>query len=305
MNVNAEETREVSASLKPSRDSVEANSLSAKAGTVSPRIVIEPAHAEFGLGLLEAWRYRELLLFLTWRDVKLRYKQTVLGAAWAIVQPLFAMILFTIVFGRLARIPSDNLPYAVFAYAGLVPWTFFSNAIVNSANSIVGSTSLVTKVYFPRIIIPLAPVLAGLLDLAIALILLIPLVLYYGILPGWHLLFLPVFVILATLLAFGVGMWMAALNVKYRDVRYALPFLVQLWLFASPVIYPSSIVQGKWKWLLALNPMSGIIEGFRSSLVPRAFDWLMIGISAILTLLIVFVSLYMFRRVEDGFADVI
>ncbi|PWT82343.1 MAG: phosphate ABC transporter permease [Acidobacteria bacterium] len=269
------------------------------------QIVIESGKADFGLGLAEAWRYRELLFFLAWRDIRLRYKQTALGATWAIIQPLFAMILFTIVFGRVARIPSDNIPYALFAYAGLVPWTFFSNAITNSANSLIGSTSLITKVYFPRMIIPLAPVLAGLLDLAIALLLLIPLIFYYGIIPSWHLLLLPLFILLTTVLAFGVGMFMAALNVKYRDVRYALPFLVQLWLFASPVIYPLSILRGKWKFLLALNPMTGIIEGFRSSLVPRPFDWGTIGVSVIVTFLIVFISIYEFQRVEDGFADVI
>jgi len=302
MNVNAGETREKLSTVLNSREPVEPNSL---ADITTPQIVIEPTTSGFRLGLVDVWQYRELLFFLTWRDVKLRYKQTFLGAAWAIIQPLFAMLLFTIVFGRLARIPSDNMPYAVFAYAGLVPWTFFSNAITNSANSLIAHTSLVTKVYFPRMIIPLAPVLAGLLDLAIALVMLIPLIFYYGIVPSWHILLLPLFILLTTVLAFGVGMSMAALNVKYRDVRYALPFIVQLWLFASPIIYPLSMIRGKWKLLLALNPMTGIVEGFRASLVPRAFDWGAIGISVIVTFLIVFISIYAFQRVEDGFADVI
>lgn len=274
--------------------------------TESPgEILINSEGPGLRLGLAELWRYRELLYFLTLRDVKLRYKQTLLGAAWAIIQPLCAMLLFTLVFGRLARLPSDNIPYPLFAYAGLVPWTFFANAITNAANSVVGSTSLVTRVYFPRMIIPAAPVLAGLVDLAMALLLLVPLLIYYRITLTWQLLFLPLFIGLGTLLAFGVGMLLAALNVKYRDIRYALPFMVQLWLFASPVIYPLSITPPKWKWILTLNPMTGIIEGTRSSLIGRPFDWTAIGVSLLVTLFVIAVAAYFFRRVEDGFADVI
>lgn len=274
--------------------------------TESPgEILINSEGPGFRLGLAELWRYRELLYFLTLRDVKLRYKQTLLGAAWAILQPLCAMLLFTLVFSRLARLPSDNIPYPLFAYAGLVPWTFFSNAITNAANSLVGSTSLVTKVYFPRLIIPAAPVLAGLVDLGIALLLLVPLLIYYRITLTWQLLFLPLFICLATLLAFGVGMLLAALNVKYRDIRYALPFLVQLWLFASPVIYPLSITPPKWKWVFTLNPMTGIIEGTRSSLFGLPFDWTAIGVSLVVALFVIALAAYFFRRVEDGFADVI
>jgi lipopolysaccharide transport system permease protein len=267
--------------------------------------MIEADAAGMSLDLAELWRYRELLYFLTLRDVKLRYKQTILGAAWAIIQPLCAMLLFTLVFGRLARLPSDNIPYPLFAYAGLVPWTFFANAITASGNSLVGSTSLITKVYFPRMIIPAAPVLAGLVDLAIALVLLVPLLIYYRVALTWQLLFLPVFICLATLLAFGVGMLLAALNVKYRDIRYALPFLVQLWLFASPVIYPLSMTPPRWRWIFTLNPMTGIIEGTRSSLFGRPFDWTAIGASFVVALLVVGFAAYFFRRVEDGFADVI
>jgi len=277
-----------------------------EAPTESPgEILINSEGPGFRLGLAELWRYRELLYFLTLRDVKLRYKQTLLGAAWAIIQPLCAMLLFTLVFGRLARLPSDNIPYPLFAYAGLVPWTFFANAITNAANSLVGSTSLVTKVYFPRMIIPAAPVLAGLVDLAMALLLLVPLLIYYQITLTWQLLLLPLFICLGTLLAFGVGMLLAALNVRYRDIRYALPFLVQLWLFASPVIYPLSITPPKWKWIFTLNPMTGIIEGTRSALFGRPVDWSAVGISFLVALLVVGFASYYFRRVEDSFADVI
>lgn len=282
------------------------HSLYGQTQAVSPhQILIDSRPSGFYLGLREIWRYRELLYFLAWRDVKIRYKQTLLGAAWAIIQPLFAMLLFTLLFGRLARLPSDNVPYPLFAYAGLLPWTFFANAVTNSAQSLVGSANLITKIYFPRVIIPAAPVLAGLIDFAIAFVLLIPLFIYYRVNVTWHLLLLPAFVLLVTLLALGVGMAVAALNVRYRDVRYALPFLVQLWLFASPVIYPASIVPAKWKWLLMLNPVSGIIEGFRASLFGLVFDWPLILISAAACLLIAIVSAYLFSRVEDSFADVV
>jgi lipopolysaccharide transport system permease protein len=282
------------------------NSALEKVPAESPgEIVIDSGGPGLRFGLAELWRYRELLYFLTLRDVKLRYKQTLLGAAWAIIQPLCAMLLFTLVFGRLARLPSDDIPYPVFAYAGLVPWTFFSNAITNAANSLVGSTSLITKIYFPRMIIPAGPVLAGLVDLAIALLLLVPLLIYYRITLTWHLLFLPVFICMGTLLAFGVGMLLAALNVKYRDIRYALPFLVQLWLFASPVIYPLSITPPRWRWIFTLNPVTGVIEGTRSSLFGRPFDWPAIGVSLLVTLFVVGFAGFFFRRVEDDFADVI
>jgi lipopolysaccharide transport system permease protein len=255
-------------------------------------------------GLKELWRYRELLYFLAWRDVKLRYKQTLLGAAWAVIQPLFAMLLFTFFFGRLAHLPSDNIPYPLFAYAGLLPWTFFANAVTNSSQSLVGSAALITKIYFPRMIIPAAAVLAGLIDLAIGFGLLIPLFVYYRVALTWQLLLLPLFVLLITLLAIGVGLAVAALNVRYRDVRYALPFLVQLWMFAS-VIYPASSLPAKWRWALMLNPVIGIIEGFRSSLFAVPFDWPLIAVSTAISLFVLWASAYFFRRVEDGFADVV
>ncbi len=270
-----------------------------------PLVLIEAEDRGSSLDLRELWAYRELLYFLTWRDNKIRYKQTLLGVTWAIIQPLFAMLMFTLLFGRLARMPSDGIPYPLFAYAGLLPWTFFANAVTNSGNSLVGSSSLITKVYFPRMIIPAAAVAAGLLDFAIAFLLIIPLLIVYGIALTWSLLLLPLFIILATVLALGVGMWASALNVRYRDVRYALPFAIQLWLFASPVIYPSSIMPAKWRWVLLLNPMTGIIEGFRSSLFGRSFDWAAILLAAALTLIFLFYSTYFFRRVEETFADVV
>jgi lipopolysaccharide transport system permease protein len=251
------------------------------------------------------WSYRELLYFLIWRDVKVRYKQTGLGVAWAIIQPLFTMIIFTLFFGRLAGVPSDNVPYPLFAYAGLLPWTFFSNAISNSGNSLVGSANLITKVYFPRMIIPGAAVAAGLVDFAIALIILILLMFYYGVILSWSILMFPVLVTLTTLLAVGVGMWLSALNVKYRDVRFALPFLVQLWMFVSPVIYPTSFLPVKFRWLLSLNPLTGIIEGYRSSLFGRRFDWTALAMSAAITLVLLVYASYSFRRMEKSFADIV
>ena len=271
----------------------------------NPKILIDARESTIGLHLNELWNYRELLYFLTWRDIKLRYKQTALGAAWVIIQPLFAMLLFTLFFGKLARMPSDGVPYPLFAYAGLVPWTFFSNAITNSGHSLVGNSTLISKVYFPRIYIPAGAVAAGLLDFAIASVLLIPMLIYYHVSVTWQFLLLPLFALLGTIQALGVGMWLAALNVKYRDIRYAIPFLVQLWLFASPVIYPASLVPPKWKWVLAINPMTGVIEGFRSSIMGTPFDKSTIILSVVVTLLILLFSFFAFRRVEDSFADVV
>ncbi|MGH9904927.1 MAG: ABC transporter permease [Pyrinomonadaceae bacterium] len=255
--------------------------------------------------LREIWRYRELLYFLTWRDIKIRYKQTLIGATWAVMQPLFTMLIFTLFFGKLARMPSDDIPYPLFAYSGILPWTFFANAVNSSSNSLVGNTNLITKIYFPRVIIPASAVAAGLLDFAIAFILLIPMLIYYQVSVTWSVLMVPVFVLLATLLALGVGMWASALNVRYRDVRYALPFLIQLWLFASPVIYPASILPQQWKWLLSLNPLTGIIEGFRAALFGKPFDAVAIMVSVALALFFLLYSAYVFRRVEDTFADIV
>ena len=270
-----------------------------------PLVVIQPTKRWSLLSFKDIWAYRELLFFLTWRDVKVRYKQTALGAAWAILQPLFMMIIFTIFFGRLAAVDSAGIPYPVFALAGLVPWTFFSNAITASGNSLVGSANLITKVYFPRLIVPAAAMLAGLVDFVLAFVLLILLMLYYQIVPTIQLLFLPVLVLLTALFSLGVGTWFSALNVKYRDVRFALPFLIQLWLFVSSVILPSSAIPQKWRWLLTLNPMSGIIEGYRSALFGLPFDWPALGIASGLTILTLLYAIYAFGRVERSFADII
>jgi lipopolysaccharide transport system permease protein len=269
------------------------------------RILIDANDSHLGLNVRELWAYRELLFFLTWRDIKLRYKQTALGAAWVVIQPLFTMVLFTLLFGKLAKMPSDNIPYPLFAYSALVPWTFFANSITNSGQSLVGSSTLINKVYFPRIFIPAGAVAAGLLDFGIASLLLVPMLIYFKVTLTWQILMLPLFAALATILALGIGMWLAALNVKYRDIRYAIPFLIQLWFFASPVIYPTSIVPPKWKWVVAINPMTGIIGGFRSSLLGSAFDTVSTASSVVITLLIITFSFIAFRRVEDSFADVV
>ena len=272
----------------------------------NPVVIIEPSKAWVALSLRDLWAYRELLYFLTWRDIKVRYKQTVLGAAWAIIQPLLTMLIFTLLFGRLAGIKSDGIPYPIFAYAGLLIWTFFANAVTNSGNSLVGSANLITKIYFPRMIIPAAAVGAGLIDLALAFLIQIGLMIYYGVVVSPRILMVPVLVLLTTLLAAGVGMWLSALNVKYRDIRYAIPFLIQLWMFASPVIYPESLVQGKLKYVLRLNPLTGIIENFRIALFGHSnFHWRSLGISAAITLFILIYSAYSFRRMERSFADIV
>jgi lipopolysaccharide transport system permease protein len=270
-----------------------------------PLVVIQPRNNWTLLSLKDIWAYRELLFFLTWRDVKVRYKQTALGAAWAILQPLFMMLIFTIFFGRLAGVASAGIPYPLFALAGLVPWTFFANAITASGNSLVGSANLITKVYFPRLIVPAAAMLAGLVDFLLAFLILVLLMVYYRVTPTIQILFLPVLVLLTALFSLGVGTWMSALNVKYRDVRFALPFLIQLWLFVSSVILPSTSIPPKWRWLIMLNPMSGIIEGYRASLFGLPFDWTALGIASALTILVLLYAIYAFGRVERSFADII
>jgi lipopolysaccharide transport system permease protein len=271
----------------------------------APLVVIEPNKAWSAVDLSDLWAFRELLYFLTWRDVKVRYKQTELGVAWAIIQPLLTMVIFTLFFGRLAGVPSDDIPYPVFAYSGLLAWTFFANAITNSGNSLVGNANLITKVYFPRMLIPGAAVAAGLVDFAIAFLILVALMVYYSVGVTWSILMFPLLVVLTTLLALGTGMWLSALNVKYRDVRFALPFLVQLWMFLSPVIYPASFLPEKYRWVLWINPMAGIIEGYRSALFGRPFDWIALAVSAAITMFLLVYSSYSFRRMEKSFADIV
>ena len=273
----------------------------------NPLVVIEPSKSWVAINLRDLWAYRELLYFLTWRDVKVRYKQTALGVAWAILQPLLTMLISTLVFGRLGGFGArtEGIPYPIFVYAGLLPWTFFSNAVTTSGNSLVGSANLITKVYFPRMIIPGAAVAAGLVDFFIAFVLLIGLMLYYKVALTWNLLvFLPL-VLLTTLLAIAVGMWLSALNVKYRDIRFALPFIIQLWMFVSPVFYPSNILPEKWRLVFTLNPLTGIIDGFRSSLFGRPTNWTALGVSALIAILLLVYASYSFRRMEKTFADIV
>jgi lipopolysaccharide transport system permease protein len=270
------------------------------------RTRIAASHGRTRLDWRELWEYRDLLYFLTWRDVKVRYKQTVLGAAWAVLQPLAAMIIFSVIFGALAKVPSNGVPYPVFAYAALVPWTFFANAVISGSNSLVDQEALLTKVYFPRILAPAAAVLAGLVDVAIASVVLVVMMLIFGVVPSFAILTIPIFVLLACAAALAVAVWLSALNVRFRDVRYTLPFLIQIWLFASPVAYPSSLVPEPWNLAYALNPMVGVIDGFRWALlgdVPS--PWLSVAISAAVIALLLAGGLRFFRRVERSFADAI
>jgi lipopolysaccharide transport system permease protein len=258
------------------------------------------------LNLRELWSYRGLLYFLTWRDLKVRYKQTALGVAWAIIQPLFTMLIFTLFFGKLAHVPSNGVPYPVFVYSGLLLWTFFANGVGTSSNSLVGNANLLTKVYFPRLIVPAAAIGAGLVDLLVAFTVLIGLMIYYHVPTSWNLLLLPLFVALTTALAFGVGTWLAALNVKYRDIKFAVPFMVQLWMFVSPIIYPTDFVPPKWGWLLALNPLTGILDGFRASLFGhRPLRWDLVAASVAIIVAISLYGIYSFVRLEETFADII
>ncbi|KAB2857908.1 MAG: ABC transporter permease [Bauldia sp.] len=270
-----------------------------------PLTVITPPKGWRALDMAELWHYRELAWVLTERDIKVRYKQTVLGFAWAIIQPVMLMVVFSVFFGGLAKMPSDGLPYPVFVYAGLLPWTFFANAISGSANSLVGSSNLISKVYFPRLIIPLSSVGGGLVDFAIAAAILLLLCLFYGV--GWsvNLLAAPILIAGIIFIALGVGVFLAALNVAFRDFRYVIPFMVQFWMFATPVVYPASLVPAEWRWLLFLNPMAGFIEGFRSAFLGRPFDWLAIAISLVVAAAVFVAGVAYFEKVERSFADVI
>lgn len=270
-----------------------------------PIVVIEPSKSWLAINFRELWVYRELLYFLTWRDVKVRYKQALFGTGWAVLQPLFLMLVFTIFYGRLSGIDTGAVPYPLFALAGLVLWTFFSTAVSGSGNSVVNNTNLITKVYFPRMIVPAASVGACVVDFLLAFVLLVGLMLYYGISPTRQLLLLPALFAGTTVFALGVGMWLSALNVKYRDIRFTLPFMMQLWLFVSSVIMPSTVVPEQWRWLLLLNPMSGFIEGFRASLFGEPFDWRALAVAATITVVVLVYSAYAFRRMEKDFADIV
>lgn len=267
---------------------------------------IQPAKGWVGIHFRELWKYRELFYFLIWRDLKVRYKQTALGAAWAVIQPFFTMVVFSIFFGRLAGVPSDGLPYPLFAFAGLVPWTFFANALSQSSNSLVGSQHLITKVYFPRLVIPVSAVLSGTLDFIIAFAVLLGMMIYYGMTPGIAILTIPFFFLLALVTALGTGLWLSALNVEFRDVRYIVPFLTQFWLFATPVAYPSSMLSEPWRTLYGVNPMVSVVEGFRWALLGRpeiSGPMLVVSITSACILLVTG-ALY-FRRMERTFADIV
>lgn len=272
-------------------------------------VLIEPSRGWASLKLGELWEYRELLYFLAWRDIKIRYKQTALGLAWAVLQPFLTMLIFAIFFGKLAKMPSDNVPYPLFAFAALVPWTFFSNGLTQSSNSLVGSANLIKKVYFPRLVVPLSVVLGGLPDFALSFLLLLGMMAYYGIYPQLAIfVWLPLLLMLALVTALGCGLWLSALNVKYRDVRYIVGFLTQIWMFATPVVYPASLLSGRWQLVYSLNPMVGVVEGFRWALLRTETApglGLSILISTTTALLILVTGTFYFRRMEKTFADIV
>ncbi len=277
-----------------------------KAAVDLPVTVIEPRPGWHAVNLAEIWRSRELLFFLTWRDISVRYKQTVLGAAWAIIQPFFTMVVFSIFFGGLGKIPSDGLPYPIFAYCALLPWQLFSYSLAESSNSLVANQNLITKVYFSRLVIPIAATLAGLMDFLIAFVVLVGMMFFYRITPTAVVWALPLFVLLAIATALGVGLWLSALNVQYRDVRYAIPFLTQFWLFVTPIAYPSSLIPQHWRALYGLNPMAGVAEGFRWALLGTGkAPGPLLAISVLTALALLISGLYYFRRMERTFADTV
>jgi lipopolysaccharide transport system permease protein len=269
-------------------------------------ILVKPSKGWISLKLGELWEYKELLYFLAWRDIKVRYKQTVLGAAWAIIQPFFTMVVFSLFFGKLAKVPSDGIPYPIFAYAALVPWTFFASGLNQSANSLVGDANLIKKVFFPRLAIPISIVIAGVVDFVLAFIVLLGMMVFYGIFPTLNIIWLPFLLLLTFVTSLGTGLWLAALNVQFRDVRYTVPFLTQFWLFASPIAYPSSLLSEPWRTLYGINPMVGVVEGFRWALLgtDTAPGPIMI-VSSLVALALLIGGAYYFRRLEKSFADVV
>lgn len=269
-------------------------------------IRIRPSTGWISLKLRDLWAYRELLYFLVWRDIKVRYKQTVLGAAWAIIQPFFTMVVFSIFFGGLAKTPSDGIPYPIFSYAALVPWTFFANGLLNSSTSLVTNSNLITKVYFPRLVIPISAVLSGVVDFILAFVVLLGMMVFYGIAPTASVVWLPLLLLLALVTSLGVGLWLSAMNVNFRDVRYTVPFLTQFWLLATPIAYSSSLLTEPWRTLYGLNPMVGVVEGFRWALLgvdtaPGA----VIIVSSIVAVILLITGAFYFRRLEKSFADVV
>jgi lipopolysaccharide transport system permease protein len=279
---------------------------SVDASVDSPSVKIEPSKGWISIDFKELWEYRELLYFLTWRDIKVRYKQTVLGAAWAIIQPFFTMVVFSLFFGHLAKVPSDNVPYPIFSYAALVPWTFFANGLSSSSNSVVGSRSLVTKIYFPRLLVPLGTVTSGAVDFVLAFLVLLAMMVFYGIAPTMNVVWLPLLLLLAFITSLGVGLWFSALNVQFRDVRHVIPFVTQFWLFATPVAWASSMLPQPWRTLYAINPMAGVVEGFRWALIGTDTQpGPMIAVSSVVAVTLLVSGAFYFRRMERTFADVV
>lgn len=271
-----------------------------------PVLVIQPSRVWFHLDLAALWQYRELLYFLVWRDLKVRYRQTAIGATWAILQPLMTMVIFTVIFGHFAKIPSDGLPYPIFAYTALLPWTYFASALNRSSSSVVAEAHLISKVYFPRAVLPLAGTVSGIIDFAVAFVLLLGMMIWYGIMPAWGLLALPLFLLLALATALAVGLWCSALNVRYRDVGYTIPFLTQCWMYASPVAYPVSLVPENWRFVYSLNPMAGVIEGFRWALLGKhGPDFVVMAVSTVVVALLLVGGLVFFKHVERTFVDVV
>ncbi|HZD40205.1 MAG TPA: ABC transporter permease [Terriglobales bacterium] len=271
-----------------------------------PIIRIAPSRGWVSLKLHELWEYRELIYFFVWRDVKVRYKQTALGVAWAVLQPFFTMVIFSLFFGRLAKVPSDGLPYPIFSFAALIPWTFFATAVNQSSNSLVTNGNLIKKVFFPRLAVPLASILAGLVDFFPAFTVLLGMMFFYGIYPGLHALWVPAFLVLAFTTALGVGIWLSAVNVRFRDVRYTVPFLIQCWLFATPIAYPSSLLPEPWKTVYAINPMVGVVEGFRWALLgTESAPGPMIAVSSLAAATLLVTGAFYFRRMEKSFADIV
>lgn len=274
--------------------------------TAVPRIRLKPSNGWRALNLREFWQYRELLYFLSWRDIKVRYKQTALGALWAILQPFLTMLVFSLFFGNLAKMPSDGIPYPIFAFAALVPWTFFSNGLTQSGNSLIQSAGMLKKVYFPRLIVPISSILSGVVDFLFAFLVLIGLMFWYGIVPTANVVWLPFLLLLAFGTALGVGLWLSAMNVQFRDVRYTIPFLAQFWLFATPIAYPSSLLSEPWRTIYGINPMVGVVEGFRWALLGTATaPGPLIIVSALTMLTILVTGMFYFRRMESTFADVV
>ena len=274
--------------------------------TGAPVITVKPSKGWISLNLLELWEYRELLYFLTWRNIKVRYKQTVLGAAWAIIQPFFTMVVFSLFFGKLAKVPSDGIPYPIFAYAALVPWMFFANGLNQSSDSLVGSADLIKKVYFPRLIVPISSIISGVIDFVLSFLVLVGMMLFYGIFPTANCIWLPFLLLLAFVTSLGVGLWLSALNVQFRDVRHTVPFLTQFWLFATPIAYPSSLLPEPWHTLFGINPMVGVVEGFRWALLgTETAPGPIIIVSSLVALVLLVGGAFFFRRMEKTFADVV